>query len=144
MKWESNITIRCPVEVVFAFVTDPRNGSKWHRSQEIKPMSDDSIGVGAKYLITGRFLVWRFNSISEVSEYEANRVVSYRSQSGPYPFELRYIFEPVEAGTRLTEIGQASLKGLLKVAVRLFVGPAKRNSERGLHLLQDILENKAR
>jgi hypothetical protein len=142
MKWESSIMIRCPVEEVFAFVTDPQNGSKWHRSQEIRAIADGSIRVGSKYLVTGRFMVWRFESISEVSEYEANKVVAYRSQSGPYPFELRYFFEPIEAGTRLTEIGQAELKGLLKIAVRLFVGPAKGNSERGLRLLQSILENK--
>lgn len=142
MKWENTITIHRPVEEVFAFVTDPDGGSKWHRANQITPVSERPIGVGSTYRVTGRFLFWDFDSISEVIEYEENRKVSYQSNAGMYTYRLRYILEPMENGTRFTEIGEADPKGLLKIAIRLFLGGAKGNSERGLKLLKDELEKK--
>lgn len=143
MKWQSSITIHQPVEDVFAFVTDPEGGSKWHRANQITPVSEGPIGVGSTYRVSGRFLFWEFDSLSEVSEYEENRVVAYQSDARMYSYALRYLLEPVEGGTRFTEIGEANPQGLLKFAIRLFAGGAKKNSERGLRLLKDELETAA-
>jgi hypothetical protein len=138
--WETSIIVKRPIQQVFAFVTDPQQGSKWHRSNEITSISDDPIGLGSRYKVTGRFLLWKFYSETVVSEYEENRIVAYQSSSGPYPFLLRYVFEPVGNNTRLTEIGEAELSPVMRLAVGIFIGNAKRNSERGLRLLKSFLE----
>jgi len=140
-KWENSIIVNRPVEDVFAFVTDPQQGSKWHRSSEITPLSDGPISMGSRYRVTGRFLWWKFDSETVVSEYEENRLVAYQSSSGPYPFVLRYIFEPVDEGTRLTEIGDADRPAVMRLAIGLFIGNAKRNGERGLYMLKSLLES---
>ncbi|MDX1520381.1 MAG: SRPBCC family protein [Anaerolineae bacterium] len=141
-KWETSIVVNRPVKDVFAFVTDPQQGSKWHRSNEITPISDDPIKVGSRYRVTGKFLFWKFDNETVVSEYEENRIVAYQSSSGPYPFVLRYIFEPVDNGTRLTEIGEADPPALMRLAIGLFIGTAKKNGERGLQMLKSFLEAK--
>jgi hypothetical protein len=142
-KWETSIFVQRSVEDVFAFVTDPRQGSKWHRSNEIVPISAGPIRQGSRYRLTGKFLLWKFDSETVVSQYEENRLVAYQATSGPYPYLLRYIFEPVGKGTRLTEVGEADPPPLMRLAIGLFVGNAKRNGERGLRLLKSSLESGA-
>ncbi len=140
MNWENSVTIHRPVEQVFAFLTDPKGGSEWHRANQISPISDGAIGVGSKFRVSGKFLIWKFDSISEVTEYEHNRKVTYRSDAGMYTYELRYRLAPEDGGTLLTESGSADPRGLLKFAVRIFLGGAEKNSNRGLLLLKNILE----
>jgi len=140
MNWESNITIQRPLEEVFAFITDAKGGSKWHRSNRITPVSEGPIGMGSTFRVTGKFLFWKYDSISEVKEYEPNRLVTYASDTGMYAYTLRYLLEPVEGGTQFTEQGEANPRGMLKIAIQLFAGGAKKNSERGLNLLKDELE----
>jgi len=141
MNWQSTIQINRPVGEVFAFVTDAEGGSKWHRANRITPVSEGQIGVGSTYQVSGRFLFWTFDSVSTVSEFEKDRLVTYTSDTGMYSYTLRYQLEPNEGGTRFTEIGKANPQGLLKFAIRLFWGGAKKNSERGLRLLKEALED---
>lgn len=141
MNWQATIQINRPVEEVFAFVTDATGGSKWHRANRITPISEGLIGVGSTYRVTGRFLFWAFDNISTVSEFEKDRLVTYASDTGMYSYTLRYLLEPNGGGTRFTEVGEANPRGLLKFAIRLFAGGAKKNSERGLQLLKQALED---
>lgn len=140
MNWQSTITIHRPVETVFAFVTDADGGTKWHRANRITPESEGPIRLGSTYRVEGRFLFWTFDSLSEVTAFQANRLVEYSSDAGMYAYTLRYELEPVEGGTRFIETGEANPRGLLKFAIRLFAGGAKQNSERGLKLLKAELE----
>jgi uncharacterized protein YndB with AHSA1/START domain len=140
MNWQATIQINRPVEEVFAFVTDAAGGSKWHRANRITPVSEVPIGVGSTFRVRGRFLFWTFDNISTVSEFEKNRLVAFTSDTGMYSYTLRYLLEPNGGGTRFTEVGEANPRGLLKFAIRLFAGGAKKNSERGLWLLKEALE----
>jgi hypothetical protein len=141
MNWQSTITINRPIEEVFAFVTDADGGTKWHRANRITPVSPGPIGLGSTYRVEGRFLFWKFDSLSEVTAFEENRLVEYSSDAGMYAYTLRYLLEPFEGGTSFTEFGSANPKGPLKFAIRLFAGGAKKNSERGLKLLKAELES---
>ena len=141
MQWKSSIKIDRPVAEVFRFVTDADGGTKWHRANRISPVSEGPIGLGSTYRVEGRFLFWKFDSRSEVTAFEENRLVEYSSDTGMYAYTLRYELEPIEGGTQFTEIGEANPKGLLKFAIRLFAGGAKSNSERGLKLLKTELES---
>jgi len=141
MNWQSTIQIDLPVEEVFAFVNDAKGGSKWHRANRITPISGGPVGVGSTYRVSGRFLFWKFDSISTVSEFEKDRLVTYTSDTGMYSYTLRYLLEPIDGGTWFTEVGEANPRGLLKFAIRMFWGGAKKNSERGLQLLKATLED---
>jgi hypothetical protein len=99
VKWENSVWINCSVDRVFAFVTDPTGGSQWHRANNIVPISDEPIGVGSTFRVTGKFLWWSFDSVSEVTEFIKNERVSYRSVTGMYTYHLRYILEPIDGGT---------------------------------------------
>ena len=61
-----------------------------------------SEGVGATgrevYKLMGR----RIETTWEITEYEPNQKVSYRSTSGPVTYEGTWTYEPVEGGTRVT------------------------------------------
>jgi hypothetical protein len=140
-RWETSIIVKRPIHQVFAIVTDPQQGSKWHRSNEITPISDPPIGVGSRYRVIGRFILWKFDSETVVSEFVENRIVAYQSSSGLYPFVLRYIFEPIGNETKLTEVGEADPPPMMRLAIGFFIGNAKRNSERGLRLLKSFLES---
>jgi hypothetical protein len=140
-RWENSIIINRPIEDVFAFVTDHRQSSKWHRSNEILPISKGPIRQGAHYRLTGKFLVWKIVSETVVSEYEINRLVVYKSISGSFPFAFRYVFESLSNSTRLTEIGEANPPPMMKLFINLILGSAKKNGERGLQMLKISLES---
>ena len=140
MRWENSIDIFRSVPDVFDFVTDANGGTRWHRANIITPISPEPIRLGSTYRVSGKFLFWHLDSVSEVTKYELNRLVTYRSDAGMYTYELRYILEPIPGGTRFTEIGEADPKGFLRLMIKLIMGGANQNSLQGLKMLKDILE----
>ena len=140
MQWENSILINRSVKDVFAFVTNAEGGTKWHRANNISPVSKDPIQLGSTYRVSGKFLFWTYDSISEIIDFEKNKRVSYRSDAGMYTYTLRYVLEQSIKATKFTEFGEADPKGLLKLMINLVMGGAKKNSERGLLLLKETLE----
>ena len=141
MKWENSINIDRASKDVFKFVTDPNGGTKWHHANKIEPISKGPIKLGSTYRVTGKYLLWKYDSVSEVIDFKQNNRVTYRSDAGMYTYTLRYLLEPSGNGTKFTEVGEADPKGLLKLMINVVMGGAKMNSERGLTLLKETLEN---
>ncbi len=110
MNWQSTIVIHRPVERVSAFVTDPDRGTRGHRSNRITPESRGPIRPGSTYRGTGRFLFWKFDSVSQVTAYEENRLVEYSSDTGMYACTLRYLLERAPAARALPRRAMRTLR----------------------------------
>lgn len=141
IKVETNVVINRPIGEVFAFVTNPANGSRYQSGvQESKQTSEGPIGVGTTYHEVRQFLGRRIVSDNEVTEYEPNRQWSFKSTSGPLPVEGSYTFESTEGGTSVTMSGQAEAGSFFKLADPIVNRMVRRQLEADSANLKDLLE----
>jgi hypothetical protein len=110
---EHSTVINRPVEVVWDFMTDLSNSSRWTQSgSELHLTSSGPLGVGST-IESRRRLFNRFDIKSQslvLTEVELNRAFSY---AGKVPLirnlTARFSFEPAEGGTLLTWASQGEL-----------------------------------
>lgn len=143
MKVRSSATIHHPPETVFAVVADVEHQSRWVRvSLETRITSRGPFGVGSRMWHTGLFLGRRVETTDEVTVFEPNRCLAYRTVqgSGPLAFELRYDLEPVPEGTRLTISSQAEVGGFFRLAGPALSAATRRHFEATLENLERLLE----
>ena len=111
---EVSVVIKRSVEDVFAFVENPENDPIWRQSvieaevetegdarEDPTDLSLGGEGVGA----TGRE-VYKLGGIQvestwEITEYDPNHKVVYRSTSGPVEYEGVWTYESVDGGTKV-------------------------------------------
>ena len=142
---EANVVIKRPVEEVFAFATNPENDPQWSTGiLESKQTSEGPMGVGTTLEGLSHFVGRRIEWTSKVTEYERNRKIGYKvSLPPPISLEQSMIFEPVEAGTRVTVIAEGETGGFFRLAQPIVVRMYERQMEASLANLKDILEAEA-
>ena len=102
IKAEQTVVIDRPIEEVFAYVTDQTNTPNWQAGLvEAKRTTASPIGVGTKHTFVRNFMGRRMEADNEYVAYEPNRLVTFRTTSGP-PLVASYLFDAVPDGTRLT------------------------------------------
>ena len=143
-KAEVSITIKRPVEDVFAVLSNPENSPKWSSaSLESKTTSAGPIGVGTTTRSVGKLLGRRIESESEITEFEPNRKFAAQSKSGPFPFQSSVTFERIEGGTRVNVTIEGEPGGFFKLAEPLMVRMVKRQFQGDLDNLKDLMEANA-
>lgn len=155
-KYEVSIVIRRPVEDVFAFVENPKNDPIWRHSMveaEVETKRDakddpadelgGEIGVGA----TGREVHERLGRKNEgtweITEYEPNRKVAYKSTSGPVEYDGVWTYETVDGGTKLSFATQWKIidrEDFGKMSDRVFEGMYRKGLDGDLQSLKKLLE----
>jgi hypothetical protein len=139
-RYETDITIPCPLDRAFAFVSDFRNASRWDpRTYAAELDTDGPIGLGTRFVLTGGVLhedrVQRLRLPPRVAgmplSYEvvsfdppdafvlagASRILSWRD-------ELRFAADG--DGTRLHYLAELSFKGPLRAGEPLLRGLFQR------------------
>jgi uncharacterized membrane protein len=111
----SQITIRRPVDDVFAFVSDGLNGPAW-RSGIVDVALVSGSGLGATYKQGvkgpgGR----RIDADYRVTAFEPNRRIAFEAIAGPVRPTGEFVFEEVPDGTRLAFSLDAQLSGIKKL-----------------------------
>jgi len=138
---ETSIDIQRPVETVFAYVADPRNGPQWQGAiKETHVTPDGPPTVGAKVTQVVSFLGVKLEPTAEITALEPNRSFSIKGRAGPASLEATYRFEVMGAGTRLSATIQVEPGGLFQLAGPLFASQFKKQSEADLQRLKALLE----
>jgi len=142
LRVENSVVINQPIEEVFAFVSNTENGPLWQTQvQEAKVTSDGPFGVGSTTAQTAHFLGRGIETEGEITEYEQNRKIAWKSTSGPIPGEGQNTFEAVGEGqTKFTLTAELDIGGFFKLAEPLVARSARRQMEANLDNLKDILE----
>jgi len=139
--FESSIEIRRPVEAVFAFVADRRNGPQWQGTmKEIQVTPDGPPTVGTRSTQVVSFLGLKLEAKDEVTALEPNRSISFKSTSGPASMEATWRFEATGEGTRLSGTYRVESGGLFKVAGPLFASQGQKQMAADFQRLKDVLE----
>jgi uncharacterized membrane protein len=138
---ETSIDIQRPVDVVFAYVADPRNGPQWQGAiKETRVTPEGPPAVGTKVTQVVSFLGVKLEPTGEITALEPNRSFSVKGRSGPAELEATYRFEAAGAGTRLSATIQVEPGGLFKVAGPLFASQFKKQTEADFQRLKEVLE----
>ena len=114
-RFDVAITIKRPIEDVFAVLSDFSNGSKWASSaaEPATKTSDGPIGVGTTWHEVGKVVGRTIETDFEFTEFETNRRVVY-TMTKPFPMTSTVTFEPVAGGTRSQRDRRGGARRLLQ------------------------------
>ena len=139
-------TIQRPVDDVFAFVADFRNGPEWQAGiEDLRVEPDGQAQVGTRIRERRRLQGHVIDLSYTVTALEPGRRIEVRSAGGPVGYSGVQHFESVEgnAGTRLRFQLDVQLTGGMRLLAG-FIGPAiRRQVESDLDRLAWLLENAA-
>ncbi|MFI5261428.1 MAG: SRPBCC family protein [Candidatus Limnocylindrales bacterium] len=134
------VTIDRPVEAVFAFVADGEKCLQWRPGVlDIKRIGGD--GVGARYAqgVKGP-MGRRVAADYEITVFEPDRRLEFRTTSGPARPHGRYDLGAVDGGTRLTFALDVQLTGLSKLLMGGTVQKTMDAEVKNLDNLKRVLE----
>ena len=135
-------TINCPIQDVFAFVTDHANDKRWKPFvTESRKISPGLIGKGTLFEIAVTTWNQRFAGQVEILEYEPYHWYVYRSNSQPFPFVAQLEFSSNSSGTHIRGHVQFQAKGLWKVFTPLFLLFFRSQTKQTFARLKTVIEN---
>ena len=141
IKLEYGILINQPVESVWKFMSNVENATKWDRGVlEAKQISDGPPGVGAIIQTRRQYIGQQQIRTLRITEWEPNRAVKLKGSNKQMTAQIRYTFEPVGDGTRLTGSADIEIIGWFKLLTPLIVLLGDRDNREDLANVKRILE----
>jgi hypothetical protein len=133
-----DITARVHIDrdpaAVAAFMTDPANDPQWIGGlREAELLGEPPVGVGSQVRRVAYFLRRRVEYVNEILELDGTQL-DMRSVQAPFPMHITYRFEPAPGGG--TDVSNHVRGG----GPRLFAPLVRRNVQRDLERLRDLLE----
>ncbi len=136
-KIERTITIHRPVEEVFAYLCDVRQGPSYISGQrEAHKTSSGPMGIGTTFATSGKFP--RRGARYEVVDYELNQRLAWKAVSGART-TTTWGFQPSGPSTRVTFTRVANAHGLSRLAESLLQGLANGQVDQDLGALKELL-----
>ena len=140
---KGTIEISCPVEDVFAYVTEPKNTQEWESGVEEELTSESPIGVGSKGRRVETFM-GRDESVWQVTEWKPNEMAAFKYESDKFIGDGEYRTDPTDGGTRLTYRFEGSAKNpIFKLLMPLFMPMLNRRTKKNYQKLKGILESRS-
>lgn len=138
---EAAQTIRAPVNLVWAFATDPANDTRWIGGiREVRMVTPPPVGVGTRTERTATFLGRPMRYLMEVDGMVTGDRLSMHAVAGPFPMFVTYRFTKQGDGTRMSIRVQGGPGGLLGLLSPLLALAVKRGVARDLARLRGHME----
>jgi uncharacterized membrane protein len=140
---DARIVINCPVEQVFAFLTDHRNDIRWQEGLlEVRVTPDGGSGLGTLVTAVRKFLSRRAELTVEISEFVPNQREAFRTVAGPIDVMGRTVFEQQDGITSVTQYMEMQSHGFFALGDATVAGSLRQNLGAGLRDAKDILEGR--
>ena len=137
---QHSVTIQRPIDAVFDYVADGEKGPAWRPGVlDVQRLSGDGVGTTYSQGVKGP-MGRRIAADYRITTFEPNRLLEFQAIAGPVRPHGRYLFEPVDGGTRLTFTLQAELLGLRKLLMGSMVMKTMESEVRSLDRLKGVLE----
>jgi uncharacterized protein YndB with AHSA1/START domain len=141
----TTIGIARPVEVVFAYVSDPRNLPAWNSAvQAVRSTSPASRDIGSTFSMQRQLPTGPATNRLEIVAREQPRELAIRTTDGPTPFLYRYQFAAENGETVVQLDAQIELDGLANLMPHLARPAVKKGIDANLATLKHILETHRR
>jgi uncharacterized membrane protein len=103
MKITESVVIASPVQKVFKYLSNFRSHKKFaHTFKESKQVTKGKMEVGSKLFSKAIFLGKKIETNSVVTSFTPNEEIAYKSETGPIPSAVQYLFEKDGNSTRVT------------------------------------------
>jgi uncharacterized protein YndB with AHSA1/START domain len=141
MEFKNTVTIRRPVEDVFAFLVDFENVPRWnHAIESTTKTSSGPVRVGSTYRQM-RSEPSRSEEGFEVTVFEPARRLAIDGEIGPFHGRAQYLLEPIEGATRLTNAVELEPSSVASKLLAPFAGSRIKTAvAENLDALKRILE----
>jgi uncharacterized protein YndB with AHSA1/START domain len=139
--FQITVTIRRPVQDVFAFLADFENIPKWNDAiVETEKTSPGPVGVGTTYRQL-RSIPTSSEEAFQVTAFEPTRHLEIHGEIGPFTATINYLLGPSDDGTRVTNtvVLQPASGGLRHLAP-LAASRVKKAVAANLDALKQLLE----
>ena len=142
IKIEQDFFINRSQQDVYDYMTNPANNSQWQSQTESSEWtSDGPTGVGSTAKSVIKMLGRKIEAELEVTSWDPPNQVSFKSVSGPVPFENVVKFEAQGDGTYITQYVQAEPGGFFKMAEGLVGKQMQKTFETNSSALKLLLES---
>jgi len=142
MEFKNTVTIRRPVEDVFAFLADFENVPRWnHAIESTTKTSSRPVGVGSTYRQI-RSEPRRSEEGFEVTVFEPARRLAIDGEIGPFHARAEYLLEPIKGATRLTNAVELEPASAVSKLLAPFAGSRIKTAvAENLGVLKQLLES---
>ena len=135
-------TIDRPVPDVFPYVADPTLYPRWMPVSDVRMATPGDTRVGATARMQMKVGARSAPFTSEVTEYESNAKIGFRTTEGPMDWEGTFTLQPIGDGaTRIVGLGSIRLKGWQRLMEPFIRGEVRRGEAAELARLKDLLES---
>ncbi len=134
-------TIRCPVEVVADYASDPTHAPEWYANiSEVVWLTPRPLQVGTEVAFVARFLGRELRYTYAIVEHTPESLVM-RTAEGPFPMETSYRYESMPDGTtRMTLRNRGTPSGFSRLVAPFVRMAMSRATSKDLAALKQILE----
>ena len=139
--FQNTVTIRRPVEDVFAFLADFENIPAWNYAiEQTRKTSPGPVGVGTTYRQI-RAIPSRSEEGFEVTGFEPTRRLEVHGDIGPFTATISYLLAPMGGTTQLTNAVELTpSSGALRLLAPLAIPRVKAAVAANLDTLRQVLE----
>src|SRR5438105_9310900 len=135
IKVEKSIVIDRRQQDVFEYVSDHTNAPRWQRGLlEVRRATEGPIGIGTRHTLVRMFMGRRMEASNEFTQYEPNRLVSFKVTSGSVAAQGWYVVETAGSDRdRLTSRIEMRPSGLIRLAQPLIAACIIREMDDNLN-----------
>ena len=142
INYRSEQTINRPVADVFPYVADPTLYPRWMPVSEVQEANPGDMRVGATVQMKMKMGQRPAPFTYEITEYEPNVRIGFRTTKGPAGWEATFTLEPTgEGATRIVGSGSIRLKGWQRLMAPFMRGEVQRGEAAELAGLKVLLES---
>ncbi len=139
---QATVEIKCPPNKVFAYVSDAKSWPKWHSSMlEASQTSPGKMCTGATCAGASKNMGLRMPWTSKITGYEQDKKWHETIVSGSTLIEEDLTFDPIEGGTKFTNVYDMKVGGFLKLLSPMIISYMQKEMKANLAKLKDQLEN---
>ena len=141
VEYKSDVIVNRPVQDVFALIKNVGRLDDWTEMTGTRLVSGEELDVGSQIETTIKFGPVNQAMTFEVTGYEENRRVAFKTISkGSVAWDAEYLFMPEGDSTRVISSGQLRFNGLLRVAEPLMAGEIQSGEAKELVRYKELVE----
>src|SRR3989338_6303010 len=138
----TQIIIKCPLNRVFEYASDPNNAPEWYVNiKSVEWRTQEILVVGSKIAFKAKFLGRQLEYVYEIVDLVSGQKLVMRTADGPFLMETTYIWEKIDNNTtHMTLRNRGNPTGFSRLLAPFMAFAMKKANQKDLKKLKETLE----